>query len=142
MTNSSTPAADSNVLIFSHEFKETVGIVLNGDSIQVGELKISYLHDQSCCESVYADFAVFDYYLKDLREMGIRKLEIKAVEDMGLVFFFYDASKYGDPNRIGVLVNCYNEQNGYYSDELQLEILQGSTKHTIDISQVVYNKIR
>ena len=64
-------------------------------------------HPQDCCESVYADFSNLD--------SGILKHKFESIElestDEG--FRFGDARKY--------FVPCYNEQNGYYSDYLEIQ---------------------
>jgi hypothetical protein len=130
-----------NTLIFERSFDQPVAVQKTADDVvQIGDLVISYRHNQDCCESVYADFSVFDSLIKDLG--STTKIEIKAVEDSGILFFFYDgSSSYGDPRRIGVLVNCYNSQNGYYSSDLYLTIRNGDVKTEIDVSAVVYDVI-
>lgn len=63
-------------------------------------------HEQDCCEHVYADFSNLD--------SGIlkHKFESISLEDTREGFRFGDARKY--------FVPCYNEQNGYYSDYLEI----------------------
>jgi hypothetical protein len=99
-----------------------------------GVISLSYEHDQDCCESVYADFGVINYYKDLIVGKEFHELIIKSVKDMGfLVCFMND---YGD--RAKVFIPCYNEQNGYYSSNLEL-IINDKTK--IDISGLVEHHI-
>ena len=82
-----------NKLIFKHSFNERARVSLVGDTLEVGSLAVGYYHNQDCCENVYADFSAFEHHLKDINELGVLRLEIKAVEDMGIVFFFYENQK-------------------------------------------------
>ena len=64
-------------------------------------------HEQDCCESVFADFShidseAFDYDFEDIR------LESRR-----------DGFTFGDRRR-KFFVPCYNEQNGYYNDRLDI----------------------
>ncbi len=63
-------------------------------------------HGQDCCEHVYADFSNLD--------SGIWKHNFESIslESANEGFRFGDARKY--------FVPCYNEQNGYYSDYLEI----------------------
>lgn len=88
---------------------------------------IEAYHDQDCCEHVYADFAA----LKDTPAMSFdfQELKIEGVPDKGfrLNEFF---------------VPCYNEQNGYYSDELKLIIISpNSPTVEINLAGFVEDKI-
>lgn len=131
-----------NTLVFTHLFDEPVKMSIEGDRLTIGSLVIEAEHEQDFCEHVYADFTVFESYTRGLNASGVCKLEIKAVEDMGLLFFFYGVEYlYGEPKRTGVLVNCYNEQNGYYSSDLSLVITNGEKKEVIDVSNVVYDMV-
>lgn len=91
--------------------------------------KLSSEHNDDCCEQVYADF-------QNMQVMGQR--EKNYVDSNELDFFenildsivpieglgFYLVSKQG----ICLLVSCYNVQNGYYSDYLELNYM-GKTKN-------------
>lgn len=66
------------------------------------------LHEQDCCESVYADFSNLDSDVMSYNFKGAIRLE-KAREGF----------KFGDGRR-WFFVPCYNEQNGYYSDNLSI----------------------
>jgi len=127
-----------NKLIFEHEFSKGTRISFDDGCLTIGNMKITSKHEQDCCENVYAEFSVFEHYAESINGMGISKMEIKAVEDMGVVFFFYGN---GDDTHIGVLVNCYNIQNGYYSSDLSLIIKIDGNEQEIGISEVVYDII-
>ena len=96
--------------------------------------KLSSVHRDDCCEQVFADF-------KNMQVMGEREKNYVNADELD--FFenvldsivpikglgFYLVTKQG----ICILVSCYNVQNGYYSDQLELEYM-GKTK---DISPCV-----
>lgn len=83
----------------------------------------SYLldyHEQDCCEEVYADFE----YIKDYNSIEGNKtvfdLEFNEnfIENIELVKG--EGFKFFDVNGNAIFVPCYNIQNGYYSDYLDL----------------------
>jgi hypothetical protein len=87
---------------------------------------IEAFHSQDCCEHVYADFKqledtdVFDHDFKDL--------SIEGVKDSGF-------------RLEGYFIPCYNEQNGYYSDDLKLVIKQNGKDTDVDITDFVEDRI-
>lgn len=88
---------------------------------------VTYNHDQDCCENVYADFNalkdtdIFDKEFKDVKIEGVNGSGIKMN---------------------GYFIPCYNEQNGYYSSNLEIVIKSlGKDKKVIDISEFVEDKI-
>lgn len=90
-------------------------------------------HRQDCCENVYADFSVFEYQKDEIMEREVKDIVFKGVEGIGFIIcFYYDWEK-----STKVLVPCYNEQNGYYSDELKLVIIREEESKEIDISNFV-----
>jgi hypothetical protein len=100
-------------------------VSFNDNELIISGVKFEDYHSQDCCESVYADFKQVEYYKKQIEDLKeIKKMEIKDVEDTGFIIFIY----YGYDNRLGVLINCYNSQNGYYSDNLELIITDGEKK--------------
>lgn len=128
-----------NKLIYTKTFKEGV----DGDSIsfkeeneiKIKDIEISFNHEGSCCEHVYADTGSMKGYIEELKKIkSLYKIEIKKVEDEGLILFFYPTS-YWVTSRIGVFIPCYNSQNGYYSDELEMRIKEGSTTITLDLRE-------
>ncbi len=96
-------------------YKEDEGLLFSNG------LKVNDYHPQDCCESVYADW-------KQLEDTGIEDKEFKELVITG------------NPE-LGIIINgefavpCYNQQNGYYSDELLLNI------ENIDISNFVKDDI-
>jgi len=116
-----------NKLITTIKFEKPRKTKLSFDDKQliISDVKFSYHHDQQCCEKVYADFPSIKYYKKQIEEIEeITKIEIKRVEDTGFIIFLY----FGYDERLGILINCYNEQNGYYGDDLNLIIADGDNK--------------
>lgn len=71
--------------------------------------KITYEHEQDCCEDNYADFEQIDDLAKQYEFQG--ELIFEKTEDTGF--------RFGD-KRCMFFVPCYSEQNGYYSNELSI----------------------
>ncbi len=65
---------------------------------------IDFNHDADCCENNYADFTSVNDSI--LLGVPLERLDLEA-------------SEYGFLLN-GYLVNCYSEQNGYYSDEVSI----------------------
>ena len=87
---------------------------------------IEAIHDQDCCENVYADF-------KQLEDTGFFGKEFDKINVVGI-------------NGSGIRINdyfvpCYNQQNGYYSSNLVLVLKNGKESKTIDISNFVKDEI-
>lgn len=108
-------------------------------------ITLEYYHAQDCCENVYADFEYLHQYnvLPSTGEnISIYDIEfdediyniIEYEEDLGIKL----VSKTGDK----WFIPCYNEQNGYYNDRLEL-IIKFIDKPTIriDISDYVKDDI-
>jgi hypothetical protein len=70
---------------------------------------ITFDHNQDCCEWNYADFSQIE------DEARIHKfllpLRFEAVENAGF--------RFGDGRRM-FFIPCYSEQNGYYTDEIDI----------------------
>jgi len=98
-----------------------------------GYLLIGTEHSQDCCENVYADFSPMDYLVDKLKDKKISNITIKGVEDMGFLLCFEE--KYNSTHK--VFIPCYNSQNGYYSDNLELVIHDNEQTVKIDISNLV-----
>lgn len=105
-------------------------------------------HSQDCCEHVYADFNVLDNYNLstvtgkniDIRDIDFEeRIEnlIQPVQSAG----FNMVSKIGEK----FFVPCYNEQNGYYSSDLELTLHRtvafGNVEEKIDITDCVKDEI-
>lgn len=71
--------------------------------------RITHYHDQDCCESVYADFEAIDDIAYDYEFE--EPLTFEEVENFGF--------RFGNKGKM-VSVPCYNCQNGWYSDDLEI----------------------
>jgi len=67
--------------------------------------KITYDHDQDCCECNYADF-------EQLRDTGIEKEDFSP--DLIFVGVGDYGFRFGNPGKM-YYVPCYSQQNGYYT---------------------------
>lgn len=115
------------------------GIIFNNGT------KLSHYHCQDCCENVYADWEYLKQYnvLPSTGEtISIYDIEfddsitnnIDYEKNMGIKLI----SKTGDK----WFIPCYNEQNGYYSSDLNLIIeFEDKPTITIDITDYVEDKI-
>jgi hypothetical protein len=112
--------------------------ISKGLSLSLGgrTIKIEDYHNQDCCESVYADWDVIKDYLPSIKGKRFNSLTIKEVEGMGFLLCFE-----GGYHNTNVFVPCYNYQNGYYGDDLALNISDGNTTTKIDISPLVEHHI-
>lgn len=93
--------------IFAEHFK--IEKITDSQILFTNGKRITYHHDQECCEQVYADF--------------------EAIDDLAMEYEFYEPIKYEPVEGFGfrfgnwenmVSVPCYNIQNGYYSSELEI----------------------
>ena len=98
-----------NEVLFSVLFDGISCVTYAGDDLIEFDngYSISFFHDQDCCEYVWADCG--SSFSPGLPATG---LIIKKVEGMGVLIN-------------GTLVNCYNDQNGYYSDILEMSVSDG-----------------
>ena len=115
------------------------GIIFNNGT------KLRHYHSQDCCENVYADWEYLKQYnvLPSTGEnISIYDIEfdesitnnIDYEKNMGIKLI----SKTGDK----WFIPCYNEQNGYYSSNLNLIIeFEDKPTITIDITDYVEDKI-
>lgn len=72
--------------------------------------EINFIHQQDCCEEVYADLgALRDTGFEEDTSIKRENLKIRLVDGYGLRL-----NGYGIP--------CYNSQNGYYNDKIQIYI--------------------
>lgn len=79
-------------------------------------IKVNSFHVQDCCENVYADWDALKDTTFDVDEFDDVKIE--KVKEAGF--------------RInGYFVPCYNIQNGYYNDELELIIRYNNGQEVI-----------
>jgi len=101
-------------------------------------IKLEAKHNQDCCERVYADFGILSYYLTENNYLPslckryaeiYTKLIIKKVKEIGILLIFFKNKYYQQK----ILIPCYNEQNGYYSNELTLKITHNEKEEEINI---------
>lgn len=106
--------------------------------------ELEYYHEQDCCEQVYADFDILKDYnistktgkiinIKDIDFEEHLEYLIQGIENEG----FNMISKIGEK----FFIPCYNNQNGYYSSELELILKRGKAKEVMDISEFVQDDI-
>lgn len=109
----------TNVLPFRVKVRNSEGIEFSNGVRMFDE------HIQECCESVYADWSSLDDTGFDTQIFD--ELIIEKVDDVGF--------------RInGYTVHCYNNQNGYYSSELSLFVLDNQIEIlNIDITGCTEN---
>jgi hypothetical protein len=129
--------------IYNKKIESTEEISYSEDGVKIGNIEITHHHSQDCCESVYADWLVFKDYIKDIKKIKVENIRIKTVPDDGFVIFFEGSwLRWGEyyADKVGVFVPCYNSQNGYYSDNLELIIKDGEITQTIDITDCNTNQ--
>lgn len=112
-------------------------ININNENITFDNgMLLSYFHEQDCCESVYADFM----YIKTYNAIGGNK----TVFDLDFDEDFYnkidlvkeEGFKFFDKEGNSIFVPCYNEQNGYYSGNLELQVYKDDKMiKSIDIEE-------
>lgn len=72
---------------------------------------ISFDHDQDCCEWNYADFSILNPNVVNYDYDFPAYLQFKPVTEMGF--------KFGCDGH-WIFIPCYSEQNGYYSDRIDI----------------------
>lgn len=116
---------------------EVLKVVITSDGIffvdEFDDVKhsITDYHEQDCCESVYAHYPIHS----DLQSELCRGFVIETVADSG---FRFGIKPYSYSPPVWEFVPCYNEQNGYYSNDL---ILKLDGKKILDITNCVLDKI-
>ena len=80
----------------------------NGLTLSDGT-RILHEHEQDCCENVYADWKA-GFEDVDLSTFDVSEIDIENVENSGF-------------RLNGQFVPCYDEQNGYYSSDLRIEVV-------------------
>lgn len=78
--------------------------------------KITYDHDADCCEDNYADFSILNENHVNYNVDFDTELTFDFIDGMG--FRFGSKDKWGDFRWI--FIPCYSEQNGYYTDEIDI----------------------
>lgn len=87
-------------------------------------------HDQDCCESVYADWSTLELYKDQLKDT-YKSFAIRGVKGEGLLLCF-GTGDYYPLNK--VFIACYDAQNGYYNDGLELEVEHSGVKTKVSIA--------
>ena len=86
-------------------------IKVDGEAIRFDNgNSITYEHYQDCCEYNYADLEQLDDLARDTE--FDEPLEYEAVEESGF--------RFGNKNGKMFFIPCYSEQNGYYSDDIEI----------------------
>lgn len=101
---------------------------------------LDYFHDQDCCEQVYADFDVLETYnvsTKTGKNINIKEIDFE--EDLNKLIKGIEGQGFNMISKIGeqFFVPCYNDQNGYYSNDLELILYKKDKKETLDITDLV-----
>ena len=106
--------------------------------------KLKCYHKQDCCENVYADFEMLKNYNVSVKTgKNIKIKEIEFVETLELLIDGVPGAGFNIISIIGekFFIPCYNEQNGYYSSNLELILDKGKTQEIMDISEFVKDDI-
>lgn len=91
-------------------------------------VKLSSYHDQVCVEKVYMDISdiVKEEFLalvgKEFKNILIYKVIGSGIRIICTTEEEYMYRGGNNVDRDSIMINCYNEQNGYYSDSLLLKI--------------------
>lgn len=106
--------------------------------------KLKYYHEQDCCESVYADFEMLKNYNVSVKTG--KNINIKEIEFVETLELLIDGVPEAGFNIISItgekfFIPCYNEQNGYYSSDLELILDKGKTQEIMNISEFVKDDI-
>ncbi len=103
-----------------------VGVNEEGVRFSDGSL-LFHQHDQDCCEQVYANWIDWANDFKGFIE--IRGFQVLMVENAGLRLEF--TKGYGYDRDHVMFVPCYNAQNGYYSDHLDVAFKSGTDSYVV-----------
>lgn len=100
---------DDDVMLRGLNFDADGGILFDDGMMLVGH------HDQDCCENVYADWE----HLKD--ESGFMNADFSDLKIEEFNGLHCGIRVCGGKRKF--FVPCYNEQNGYYSDILDIALV-------------------
>lgn len=94
--------------------------------------KIHFDHRYDCCEYNYADFSILDEHHINYRVDFSEDLTFKFVDGVGFMF----GSKDKWENDRWIFIPCYSDQNGYYTDEIDIyyndtKVLSGNCQEII-----------
>lgn len=90
-------------------------------------LILTHYHAQDCCENVYADWD----YLKD--EAGLKNIDFSdlTIEERGNRKTRNGIRICGQGHKF--FVPCYNEQNGYYNDQLDIVLIDTNQYEEVEV---------
>lgn len=74
-------------------------------------MKITFDHEQDCCEYNYADFEQLENQLDGV-EFDEASMKFEKVDESGF--------RFGSKGTHMYFVPCYSVQNGYYSSDIQI----------------------
>lgn len=95
--------------------------------------KITFDHEQDCCENNYADFSILDERTVNYDFNFDEDLTFKFVDGAGFMFGSKDALRYIH----WIFIPCYSDQNGYYSTDIDIyyngnKVLSGLCEEQFD----------
>lgn len=111
-------------------------IVLDSDSVNESvtlktskgrDIKLESYHQNDCCEHVFADFSGLKDVKKEIVGKTFDVMKITGVEGIGFLLHL---------DKKSFLIPCHNNQNGYYSRNLELKIYDGPRTTTVDITEL------
>ena len=105
---------------------------------------LEYYHSQNCCEEVYADFSTLKQYnVSTVTGKTINIKDIDFNEDLASLIKGIAGAGFNMVSKIGenFFVPCYNIQNGYYNDQLELRLIKGEIVEHYNISDFVKEQI-
>lgn len=107
--------------------------------------KLIAYHEQDCCENVYADFEILKTYNVSTRTgKSIKIQEIDFNENLEELIQGIKEQGFNMVSKIEerFFVPCYNEQNGYYSNNLELILYKNNNiKEILDITDWIKDEI-
>lgn len=120
-----------NSNITTLRFKESIQItkVASDEIVFSNGMVWTDYHEQDCCESVYADFGAVKSLL--FAKSEFTKITIEGVKDVGIRIGYSE----DDFECNYDIIPCYNSQNGYYSNDLDLVIKSAEYNLVIDITE-------
>lgn len=83
---------------------------------------ISFDHEQDCCEYNYADFSILTPNVVNFDYNFSYPLKFESIEELGF--------KFGSNGR-WIFIPCYSEQNGYYTDEIDIYYTHNNVKKRV-----------
>lgn len=89
--------------------------------------EITFDHDQDCCENNFADFEQIEEAAKEFD--FAEQLIFEKVEGSGF--------RFGSVRTYMFFIPCYSEQNGYYSDDIDI-YFNGKTVLNLECEERIY----